>query len=82
MESDRIVFIHTLQAGLYLLTDILEDVDDEEGCDKIVNALDITAGRMPDGPDEQNPLKDLKNKETQIKTVACGYNCTIHVYTV
>lgn len=49
--------------GLYLLTNILKDVDNEEGRDEVVDALYITAGWMPDGPDEQNPLKDLKKKE-------------------
>lgn len=51
---------------MYLLTNILEDVDNEEGRDEIVDALNITAGGMPDGPDEQNPLKDLKKKEKQM----------------
>lgn len=55
--------IHTPAAGLHLLTDILEDVDDEEGRDQIVDALDVTAGRMPDGPDKQDALEDLKKNE-------------------
>lgn len=55
--------MYTLATGLHLLTDILKDVDNEEGRDEIVDALYVTAGGMPDGPDEKNPLKDLKKKE-------------------
>lgn len=59
-------FIHKPASHLHLLTDILKDVDNEEGCDEIVDALDVPAGGMPNGPDEQNPLKDLKKKAKSI----------------
>lgn len=55
-----------LATGLDLLTNVLKDVDNEERRDKIIDALNVAAGRMPDGPDEQNPLKDLKKKEKQM----------------
>ena len=42
-----------------MLTYVLEDVDDEEGSDQVVDALDVATGRVSDRPDEQDPLKDL-----------------------
>lgn len=42
-----------------LLTDVLKDVDDEERRDQVVDALHVAAGWMADGPDEQDPLKNL-----------------------
>ena len=41
------------------LTDVLEDVDHEEGRDEVVDALDVAAGRVADGPDEEDTLEDL-----------------------
>jgi len=50
-----------------LLTDVLKDEDDEERRDQVVDALDVAAGRMTDGPDEEDPLKNLSyaNKHKQ-----------------
>ncbi len=45
--------------GESLLTNVLEDVDDEERRDQVVDALHVAAGRVSDGPDKQNPLKNL-----------------------
>lgn len=76
--------MYTLATGLHLLTDILKDVDNEEGRDEIVDALYVTAGGMPDGPDEKNPLKDLKEKGKSTiyinKNMTYGYNCRIHAH--
>lgn len=60
------------------LTDVLEDEDDEEWRDQVVDALHVAAGRMPDGPDEQNPLKYLQQTDTssQSKTMAYGREAT------
>lgn len=42
-----------------LLTDVLEDVDDEKRCDQVVDALHVATGRVANGPDEQDPLENL-----------------------
>lgn len=45
--------------GEILLTDVLEDVDDEERRDQVVDALHVAAGRVADGPNKQDPFKYL-----------------------
>ena len=40
--------------------DVLRQEDHKEGCDQVINALDIATGRVADGPDEQDTLKDLE----------------------
>lgn len=52
-----------------LLTDVLEDVDDKKRCDQVVDALHVAAGRVANGPDEQDPLKNLSaHTEKQCKS--------------
>lgn len=45
-----------------MLTNVLEDVDDEEGRDQVVDALHVAAGGMADGPDEEDPLEYLERE--------------------
>lgn len=45
-----------------MLTNVLEDVDDKEGRDQVVDALHVAAGGMADGPDEEDPFKDLETE--------------------
>lgn len=45
-----------------VLTNVLEDVDDEERRDQVIDALHVAAGGMADGPDEQDPFKYLEIK--------------------
>ena len=33
--------------------------DKEERCDEVVDALDVARGRVPDGPDVEDPLHHL-----------------------
>lgn len=48
------------------LTNIFKDENDKEWCDQVVDALHVAASGMPDGPDKQDPLKNLKTyKHTQ-----------------
>lgn len=48
------------------LTNIFKDENDEEWCDQVVDALHVAASGMPDGPDKQDPFKNLKTyKHTQ-----------------
>lgn len=47
------------RGGGMSLTDILKDENDEERRDQVIDALHVAAGRMPDGPDKQDPLKNL-----------------------
>lgn len=42
-----------------LLTDVLEDINDEKRRDQVVDALHVAAGWVADGPDEQDPLENL-----------------------
>lgn len=42
-----------------LLTDVLKDVDDEERRDQVVDALHVAAGRVADGPNEEDAFKNL-----------------------
>ena len=46
------------------LTYVLADEDYKEGSDKVIYPLNISAGRMTDGPYEQDPFKNLKEKWT------------------
>lgn len=46
------------------LTNVLKDVDDKERRDQVIDALHVTAGWMADGPDKQDPLKNLTHKHT------------------
>ncbi len=39
------------------LTYIVGEEDDKEWCDKVIDALDVAAGRVSHGPDKQNTLK-------------------------
>lgn len=58
---------HTCQSTR--LTHKLGEEDDEEGRDEVVDALHVATCWMSDGPDKQNPLKDLtqrKNKQKQL----------------
>lgn len=48
------------------LTDVFEDVNDKERRHQVVDALHVAAGRVPDGPDKQDPLENLPH--THIKT--------------
>ena len=41
------------------LTDIVGEKNDKERCNEVIDALDIAAGRVTHGPDEQNPLETL-----------------------
>ena len=44
------------------LTDKLGEEDHKEGRDQVVDPLDVTAGRVSDGPDEQDSLEHLKRE--------------------
>lgn len=55
------------------LTDVLEDVDDEERRDQVVDALHVAAGWVADGPDEQDPLKDLTHTKTRCQNKGNSY---------
>lgn len=46
-----------LQHGL---TDKLRQEDNEERRDQVIDALDVAAGGVPDGPDEEDSLKHLQ----------------------
>lgn len=50
------------------LTNVLEDVDDEKRRHQVVDALHIAAGRVADGPDEKDPLKNLTKTHAHTKT--------------
>lgn len=50
--------------GETALTDVLKDVDDEERRDQVVDALHVAAGRVADGPNKQDPLKNLTYTKT------------------
>lgn len=50
------------------LTDVFEDVDDEKRRDQVVDALHVAAGRVADGPDEKDPLKNLTKTHAHTKT--------------
>lgn len=50
------------------LTNVFEDVDDEKRRDQVVDALHIAAGRVADGPDEKDPLKNLTKTHAHTKT--------------
>lgn len=45
-----------------MLTYEFREEDHEKRCDKVVNALHVSTSGVTDGPDEQNPLKHLKDK--------------------
>lgn len=45
-----------------LLTDKLRQEDNKEGCDQIIDSLDITTGWVTDGPDKENTLKNLRKE--------------------
>lgn len=52
------------------LTNVLKDVDHEERRDQVVDALHIAAGWVADGPNKQDPLKNLTHKQKQrVKTL-------------
>lgn len=51
------------------LTDVLEHVDHEEWRDQVVDALHVAAGRVADGPNEQDPLKNLTHTRQRVKSV-------------
>lgn len=46
------------------LTDVLEHVDHEEWRDQVIDALHVAAGRVADGPNEQDALKNLTQTHT------------------
>ncbi len=48
--------------GYYTLTHEFREEDHKKGSDQIINALHVSTSGVTDGPDEQNPLKHLKNK--------------------
>lgn len=53
-----------------LLTNILKDKDHKEGCDQVIDALDVAAGRVANGPDEEDPLKNLTHIQTNTDLVS------------
>lgn len=65
------------------LTNVLEDVDDEKRRDQVVDALHVAAGRVADGPDEKDPLKNLTKTHAHTKTQGkyslstCQISCQI-----
>lgn len=42
-----------------VLTNVLKDVDDKEWRDQVIDALHVATGRVADGPDKQDSLKNL-----------------------
>lgn len=54
------------ERGQTTLTNVLKDVDDKERRDQVVDALYVAAGRMADGPDKQDPLKNLMSTHKHI----------------
>ena len=42
-----------------LLTNVIAEKDHKEGCDQVVDALHVAAGRSPDGPNVQDPFKTV-----------------------
>lgn len=48
--------------GYYTLTHEFREEDHKKGSDQVINALHVSTSGVTDGPDEQNPLKHLKNK--------------------
>lgn len=51
-----------------VLTNVLKDVDHEEGRYQVVDALHVAASRVADGPDEKDPFKYL-NKRNGVNTI-------------
>ena len=49
---------------LQILTNVVGEEDDEERGHEVVDSLNVAAGRVPHGPDEQNPLETLYRKQT------------------
>ena len=49
---------------LQIPTDVVGEEDDEERGHEVVDSLNVAAGRVPHGPDEQNPLETLYHKQT------------------
>ena len=47
-----------------MLTDVVGEEDDKERGHEVVDSLNVAAGRVPHGPDEQNPLETLYHKQT------------------
>lgn len=45
------------------LTDVLREEDNKEGGDQVVDALHVAAGWVSNGPDKQDPFKDLGREE-------------------
>lgn len=56
-----------------VLTDVLKDVDHEEGRYQVVDALHVAASRVADGPDEKDPFKYL-NKRNGVNTIGRSLN--------
>ena len=46
------------ERGFWLLTDVIREEDDKERCDQVIDPLDIAAGWMAHGPDEEHTLKN------------------------
>ena len=53
------------------LTDLEED--HEEGCDEVVDALDVSRGGVADGPDVEDPLHHLLH-QSHVSTVTTTTN--------
>ena len=53
------------------VTDLEED--HEEGCDEVVDALDVSRGGVADGPDVEDPLNHLLH-QSHVSTVTTTTN--------
>lgn len=53
------------------LTNVLREEHNKEGGDQVIDALHIAAGRVANGPDKQDSLKNLgKNQGKQVPALA------------
>lgn len=64
------------------LTDVFEDVDDEERRHQVVDALHVAAGRVSDGPDKQDPLENLPHMKTQSQNTFSRKKCMTQVVSI
>ena len=62
------IFLITHKIRETSLTNVLKDVDNKEWRDQVIDALHIATGRVADGPDKQDPLKNLTHKHTHRDT--------------
>lgn len=50
------------------LTDVLKDIDHEEWRDQVIDALHVATGWVADGPNKQDPLKNLTHTNIYTET--------------